>query len=213
MGAVVSSSHIGSAAPSSSPSSPALAWGPSHVRESSTNCSSLSPSHRLQFFTNCSRVDLLQGAVPQEQPAPAWIPHGVTSPASKPAPARAPLSTAPQILPGACSSTGLPPGPSLHPSGIPLLQHGVLPSCGWGSAPSWASMAAGTACITTVCTMVAEEPLLWHLEHLLPSFCTDCGVCMAVSHTFSFLSPAAIAITQGFFFLSTMLSQRCYHHR
>jgi len=32
------------------------------------------------------------GAVLQEQAAPAWVPHGVTSPASKPAPAWAPLS-------------------------------------------------------------------------------------------------------------------------
>ena len=42
-----------------------------------------------------------QGAVLQEQAATAWFPHGVTSPASKPAPAWAPLSVGPQVLAGA----------------------------------------------------------------------------------------------------------------
>jgi len=40
------------------------------------------------------------GAVLQEQAALAWVPHGVTSPARKPAPAWAPLSTGPQVLAG-----------------------------------------------------------------------------------------------------------------
>ncbi|KAK4830049.1 hypothetical protein QYF61_008387 [Mycteria americana] len=38
------------------------------------------------------RGSLPRGAVLQEQTAPAWVPYGVTVPASKPAPARAPLS-------------------------------------------------------------------------------------------------------------------------
>jgi len=74
---------------------------------------SVSPSHRLQLFTNCPSVDAFpRGAVLQEQAAPAWVPHGVTSPASKPAPAWAPLSTGPQVLAGACSSAGSPWGHS-----------------------------------------------------------------------------------------------------
>jgi len=47
----------------------------------------------------------LQGAVLQEQTAPAWVPHGVTSPA------RSLLRRglfSPQVLPEACSSTGSP---------------------------------------------------------------------------------------------------------
>ena len=47
-------------------------------------------------------------AVLQEYTAPAWVPHGVTSPARKPAPVWARLSTDLQVLPGACSSTGFP---------------------------------------------------------------------------------------------------------
>jgi len=49
-----------------------------------------------------------QGAVLQEQATPAWVPHGVTNPARKPAPVWAPLSTGPQVLAGACSSVGSP---------------------------------------------------------------------------------------------------------
>jgi len=91
------------------------------------------------------------GAVLQEQAAPLWVPHGVTSPASKHAPAWAPLSTGPQVLAGACSSTGLPTGSQPSP-GIHLLWLGV-PSTGyrWISAPPWTSMGcSGTACLTMV---------------------------------------------------------------
>jgi len=70
------------------------------------------------------RGSLPQGAVLQEQAAPAWVPHGVTSSASKPAPAWAPLyrSTGPgrSLL-----QHGLPTGSQL-PSGIHLLWCGVL---------------------------------------------------------------------------------------
>jgi len=40
-GVAVSSSHVASAAPSSSHSSPAPVWGPTHVKQSSMNCFSL----------------------------------------------------------------------------------------------------------------------------------------------------------------------------
>ncbi|KAM9590480.1 uncharacterized protein ACIBXB_005736 [Morphnus guianensis] len=90
-------------------------------------------------------------AVLQAQTAPAWAPHGVTSPASKPAP-WAPLSTDPQVLPGACSSAGFPRGhsPLREPtcSGV-----GSSTGCRWISAPPWTSMdCRGTACLTMVFT-------------------------------------------------------------
>jgi len=53
------------------------------------------------------------GAILQEQAVPVWIPHRVTSPASKPAPAWAPLSTGPHVLPRACSNAGSPQGYNL----------------------------------------------------------------------------------------------------
>uniref|UniRef100_A0A663DWR7 Basal body orientation factor 1 n=1 Tax=Aquila chrysaetos chrysaetos TaxID=223781 RepID=A0A663DWR7_AQUCH len=61
MGIVVSSSHVAFAAPSSSHSSLAPAWGPSHGKQSSMNFSNVSPSHRLQFFTNCSSMGPFHG--------------------------------------------------------------------------------------------------------------------------------------------------------
>jgi len=129
MGVAVSASHI--AAPSSSLSSPAPVWGPSHRRQLSINCSNVSPSHILLFFTNYSsmgplhgvqsfrnrlpqRGSFTRGAVLQEQTAPVWVPHGVTSPASKPAPVWASLSMGPQVLPGVCSSMGSPWAHSLR---------------------------------------------------------------------------------------------------
>jgi len=61
MRVAVSSSHIVSAASSSSHSSPAPAWGPSHRRQFSTKFSYMGPSHRLQFSTNCSSVGPFHG--------------------------------------------------------------------------------------------------------------------------------------------------------
>jgi len=61
MGFAVSSSHIISAAPSSSHSSPVPAWDPSHGTQSSVNFSNMSPSYGLQFFMNCSSVGPFHG--------------------------------------------------------------------------------------------------------------------------------------------------------
>jgi len=89
-------------------------------------------------------------AVLQEQAAPAWVPHGVMSPASKPAPVWAPVSMGPQVLPGACSNMGSPWGHSLLQastcSGV-----GSSAGCRWISAPPWTSMGCrGAACLTMV---------------------------------------------------------------
>jgi len=61
MGVGVSSSQVLSAAPSSSHTSPAPAWGPSHRRLSSTNCSKTVPFHMLQLFMNCYSVGPFHG--------------------------------------------------------------------------------------------------------------------------------------------------------
>jgi len=169
MGAAVSPSHAGSAAPSSSRSAPAPAWGPFHGRRLSTSCPSVGP--------------LPWGAVPQEQAAPAWVPHGVTSPASKPAPAWAPLSTGPQVLAGVCSVVGSPWGHSLFQAppalvwgpvwalGGGLLPHGVLHVCRdslphhgllHGCRGTFLSGAWSTSCPPSALTWWSAELLLSH---------------------------------------------------
>lgn len=67
---------------------PAPAWDPFYRRQS--------PTHRHRSPPH--------DAVLQAQAAPAQVPHRVTSPGTKSAPARAPLSKGPQVLPGPCSS-------------------------------------------------------------------------------------------------------------
>jgi len=156
-GAAVSSSHFVSAAPSSSHSVPAPAWVP--------------PTGRSPSGTGCSRVG----------------PHRVTSPASKPALAWAPLSTGPQVLAGACSSTGLPTGSQL-PSGIPLLWCWVLHGLQVGICSSWSA------------PWLQGQPapqLQWNLYS--SPWITSCppsaltwGLQSCYSHIVSLFSPAAI---------------------
>jgi len=81
-------------------------------------------------------------AVLQQQAAPAWVLHGVTSSARKPALTWAPLSTAPQVLAGACSITGSPRGHSFLQAStcsgmgsLPQATGGYLLHCG----PPWAA--------------------------------------------------------------------------
>jgi len=133
----------------------------------------VSPSHRLQLFTNCpSVVPFPKGAVLQQQAALARVPHGITSPASKPAPewASLSLSMGPQILAEASFNMGFPQGHSFlqayicsNMGSLPQAKGGYLIHCGtpWSAAgqlasPWSSSQAAG------------ERSVLWHLEHLLP---------------------------------------------
>jgi len=89
---------------------------------------------------------LPQGAAFQEQAAPAWVPHGVTIPASKPALVWAPLSTGRQVLLGACSRVGSPLGSTGYR---------------WISAPPWTSMdrSTGTSFFTMVFSMCCRGRL------------------------------------------------------
>jgi len=186
MGVTVSSSHVGSATPSSSgedssPSAPAPVWGPTHGRQFPTNFSSMSPSHGLQFFTNCSSVGpfhrvqsfryrLLQCGTPKGSQA---LRENLISPRGHrswqvSAPAQAPH--------GVTDSFRHPPAPVWGPTwaaGGNLLHHG----------PPWAAGAQPAS--PQSAPQAAGEPLLWRLEHLLPSFCTDLGGCRVVALTYS----------------------------
>jgi len=135
MGLEATSSHGVSAAPSSSGGRLLTLFPCSNVRSLSWETVLHKLLQRESFPWAAALHELPQlvsfpwGAVLQEKAALAWVPHRVTSPASKPAPAWFPLSMGPQVLAGACSSTGFPRGSQL-PSGIHLLQRGV-PSTGY----------------------------------------------------------------------------------
>jgi len=160
MGAMVSSSHVVSATPSSSggglltlcpcSSLRSLSWETVlHKRESFPWAAAL---HNLP-----QRGAFPRGAVLQEQTAPAWIPNKVTSPASKPAPACASLSTGPQVLAGACSITRSPRGHSFLQAST-CCSMGSLPWAASGDllhhGPPWAALCFGVS--STSC------PLLLH---------------------------------------------------
>jgi len=138
---MVSSSHVVSAAPSSSGGVLLTLFHGSNVRSLSWE----TVLHKLLQHESFPRAaglhkqhqcgSLPQGAVLQEQTASAWVFHGVTSPTSKPAPAWASLSMGPQVLAEACFSMELPMG-SQHRSGVgslPWATGGYLLHCG----PPW----------------------------------------------------------------------------
>jgi len=170
---VVSSSHTVSAAPSSSGGGLLTLCPCSRVRSLSWE----TVLHELLQHESLPVLDKLPqsgsfpwGAVLQEQAVLVWVPHGVTSPASKPALVWAPLSTGPQVLPGACSSAGSPQGHSFLQAStcsgvgsLPRATGGYLLHCGppWVAgeqpAPPWSSSRAAR-----------EGSLLQCLEHLLP---------------------------------------------
>jgi len=126
---------------------------------------------------------LPQGAVLQEQAAPGWVPREVTSPASKPVPVWAPLSTCPQVLPEACSSMGSPRGHSLFQAYL-CCGVGSSMGCRWISAPPWTSMGcAGTAWSSPGAAGESHLPLLLHWPWCLQS---------CFFHIFSLLYPLKV---------------------
>ena len=158
MGVVASSSHIVSAAPSCSGGRLLTLFPCSSVGSLPGETVLHKLLQRGSFPQAAVLHELLQrgpfpwGAVLQEQAAPAWVPRGVTSPASKPAPSWAPLSMGLQVLPGTCSSMGFPWGHSLlwasTCSGV-----GSSMGCRWIAAPPLSSMGCREAtCVTMVFT-------------------------------------------------------------
>jgi len=115
MGVTVSSSHVVSAAPSSSggrlltlcPCSSVKSLSQETVLHELLQCESFPQAAALHKLPQHGCFP--RGAVLQEQAPPAWVSHWVTRSASKPSP----LSTGLQVLAGACSSMGSPWGQSL----------------------------------------------------------------------------------------------------
>jgi len=205
MGVAVSSSHVVSVAPSSSggrlltlfPCSSVGSLPQEIVLYELLQCESFPWAAVLHKLPKCG--SLPQGAALQEQAAPAWVPHRVTGPASKPAPAWAPLSMGPQVLAGACSSAGSPRGHSLlwastcssvrfvpWAAGRELLHLGPPWAAGGQSVSPWSSPWASGESL----------PCAWSTSS--PFFCTDLGVCGVVSLTLSHF-PLLAAVAQQLF--------------
>jgi len=141
-----------------------------------------------------------------------WVPHGITSPVSKPAPVWAPLSTGPQFLPANMLQRWLPRG-SQPPSDIYLFRHGVFHGLQVG------------ICSTMDLHGLQGNSLPHHglLHGLQGNLCSSVWSTSSPSSFIDlvsaelFLSHRLTPFTHSgfgcfFFPFLTMLSQRCYHH-
>jgi len=176
MGVEFSSSYIASATPSSSGGRLLTLFSCSRVRSLSRETVLHKLLHCESFPQAAALHKLPQhgsfpwGAVLQKQAAPAWVPHGLTSPASKPASAWAPLSMGPQVLAGACSSSGSPWDHSFLQtstcSGVASLARAT---CGYllHHGPPWDAVEQPVSPWSSS-QSEREDSLLRHLEHLLP---------------------------------------------
>jgi len=196
MGVMVSSSHVVSAALSSSGGGLLTLFLCSNMRSLSQETVLHKLLQRESFPQAAALHELPQGgsfprgAVLQEQAAPAWVPHGVTSPASKPALVWASLSTG-----GACSSVGSPQGHNFlqastcsgmgslpWATGGDLLHHGL-------QGNSLPTMVFSMSCKGKLTAPVSRAPLL-------PRF-TDLGVCRVVPFTSSHSSLSPLLSHSG----------------
>jgi len=138
-------------------------------------------------------------------------PPGVTSPASKPAPAWSPLSTGPQVLAEACSRVDSLQGHS-------LLQASTSSSMGsstgyrWISAPPWTSM----GCRRTTCLTVVFTTSCRGISSLVPGAPQPSPASLPLVSAVLFLPHSLTPLFLGcscevlFTFLN-ILSQRHYH--
>jgi len=202
MGIVVSLSHL-SASPSSPEGGLLTLFLCSSVRSLSQETflhkviqhESFPQAAALHKLLQCE--SLLIGCSPSGTGCFSVGPHGVTSPASKPATAWAPLSMGPQVLAGAYSSAGFPQGHSLLRVSI-CCGTGSSVGCRWINAPPWISKGCReTACLTMVFFTGCRRISTPVPGALLPSPSS----LTLVSAEFSVLSLPAKCHYTGFFFL------------
>jgi len=230
MGVTVSSSHVVSAAPSSSGllspltahTLPLLQREVPLMEDKILQCESFPWAAALHELLQhgsfpwaavlhklTQRGSLPWGAVLQEQAAPAWVPHGITSPDSKPAPAWAPLSMGPQVLPGACFSMGSPWSHSLLQAST-CSSVGSPTGCRWIATLLWTSIGCrGTACLTMVFIMGCKGKLTAPGSQAPPpppSSLTLVSAELFLSHCLTPLS--LLLLHRRFFPFINMLSQR-----
>jgi len=223
MGVAVSSSHVVCATPSSSGGGLLTLFPCSSVRTLSREtvlhkllqCESFPQGAALHELLQ--RESFPQVTVLQEQATPAWVPHEVTSPASKPAPA--------WVLSPRVHRTWQRPAPARAPQGVTAsFRH--PPALAWGPFHGLQV----EICSTMGLHGLQRDNLPHHgLHHELqgkalcsgvlttsfpPFFFTGLGVCRVVSFMLSHSSLFTAISLQFFFFLFlTMLSQRCYRCR
>ena len=147
----------------------------------------------------------------QEQAAPAWIPHGVTSPVSKSAPAWAPLSMGPQVRPRVCSSASSAPGHSLLRAST---CSGVRSStgCRWISAPPLTSVGYRRTAFLTMVLSTGSRGISARVPEAHPpppSSLTLLSAELFLSHILSPLS--LLLLPSSFFPFLNMLSLRLYY--
>jgi len=208
MGVVVSSSRVVSAAPCPSGGGHLTLCPCSSVRSLSRETVLHELLQRESFPRAAALHELPQrgsfprGAVHQEQAAPACVPHGVTSPASKCAPAWAPLSTGLQVLAGTCSSAGSPWGHSF----LQASPCSSVVSLLWATSedllhhvPPWT--AGGQSASPSLTSCKGRLSALTFRAPPPPSFFTDLGVCRVVSLTSSHSSLFTAISPPSFFFL------------
>jgi len=176
MGVLVSSSHVVSAAPSSSQGGLLTLF----------LCCSMGPFHRVQFFRK--RLPQCRSPVWSQVPTANLLQHGLLSLHRATGAARSLLQY------GLPMGSQPPLGHSSSPVwGPPRAARGYLPHCG----PPWTAGVQPASPWSS--PWDAEKPLLQCLELLLPLFFTNLGVCRVVSHIVSLLFLLQIAITQDFF--------------
>lgn len=154
----------------------------------------MGPSHSLKFFTSCPIVGRSHRVSPSETSCSRVRNLWVTSPASRPAPVSAEadllLFLSPQVLPGPCWGAGFP------------WDHNLL----WASTQF--DTESSTGCRGVSAPLGAAGTQLPHrgphriicpsMEHFLPSFSTDLGICRGLSVTYSHFYVRCSAATSFF---------------
>jgi len=177
MGVTVSSSHVVSAAPTSSGGGLLTLFPFSSVRSLSLE-TSLHKSHQCEPFPCAAALHELPqcgfppwGAVLQEQADPAWVPHGVTASfGHPPAPAWGPFHGLQVEI---CSTVvELPPwaaGNSLPHHGLHHgLQGKTLCSSVWSTSPSSFFTDLGVCRVVSFTSSQSSLPLQFHCSFFLP---------------------------------------------
>ena len=140
-------------------------------------------AHRQQLFKNCSRT----APVPRgPSPRSKLLQHGSPTGGSSPQTSCSCVVSSPRAaaLAWGLLLQGLSMGRSLLQATSTCSTGSSSTGCSVEICSMWDPWAAGGQPAPPGASPQATGELqLWHLEHLLPSFCTELGVCRAGSHS------------------------------